>query len=92
MNEKLTKIAQVLNDSEVNGSGIYKKRSAYENRVAYLSVMEFGGDAEVQAAAKLFKAAPKLLEALDEMLDDIGRANSMPSAIKARAAIREATE
>jgi hypothetical protein len=43
------------------------------------------------ANACLIAAAPDLLEALDEMLDDIGRANSMPSAIKARAAIAKAT-
>lgn len=43
------------------------------------------------ARARLLAAAPDLLAALDEMLDDIGRANSMPSAVKARAAIAKAT-
>lgn len=45
-----------------------------------------------EANAKLIAAAPELLEALDQMLDDIGRANSMPSAVKARSVIRKATE
>lgn len=71
MNEQLTKIAEVLADSEANGSGIYRKRSAYSRRVAHFSVVEFGGDAEVESAAKLFKAAPKLLSALANLLDEV---------------------
>lgn len=36
-------------------------------------------------------AAPDLLEALDELLTDVGRASSMRGAVKARAAIARAT-
>jgi len=41
--------------------------------------------------AALRAKADALFIALDEMLDDIGRANSLPSAIKARAAIANYT-
>ena len=42
--------------------------------------------------ANLIAAAPDLLEALDELLNDVGRASSLRGAVKARAAIRKATE
>lgn len=104
MNERFDKIAQVLEDSEANGSGLYRKRSAYGKRVAHLSVMEFGGDAEVKSAAKLFKVAPKMLEALCVFADfpeDVFEGEedapfTMTVRIRdlkiARDAIREATE
>jgi hypothetical protein len=41
--------------------------------------------------ARLIAAAPDLLEALDLLLNDVGRGNSMLGAIKARAAIAKAT-
>ena len=44
-----------------------------------------------KANARLIAAAPDLLEALNALLDDVGRANSMLGAIKARAAIAKAT-
>jgi hypothetical protein len=43
------------------------------------------------ANARLIAAAPELLEALQSLLDDVGRANSMLGAVKARAAISKAT-
>ena len=42
------------------------------------------------ANAILIAAAPELLEALKALLDDVGSANSMLGAIKARAAIKKA--
>ena len=38
-----------------------------------------------------FSAVPELLEALNDLLDDVGRASSMIGARKARAAIAKAT-
>lgn len=46
--------------------------------------------AEAVANARLIAAAPLLLEALEALLDDVGRANSMLGAVKARAAIAAA--
>ena len=43
-----------------------------------------------EANARLIAAAPELLEALGSMLEDVGRASSLPSAVKARAAIAKA--
>lgn len=45
---------------------------------------------ECRANAHLLHAARDLFEALDELLSDVGRASSLPSAIKARAAIAKA--
>lgn len=42
------------------------------------------------ANARLIASAPELLEALDMLLNDVGRANSMLGAVKARAAIAKA--
>ena len=42
--------------------------------------------------ARLIAAAPELYEALNAMLNDVGRASSLPSAIKARAALAKARE
>jgi hypothetical protein len=44
-----------------------------------------------EADANLIAAAPELLEALQDLLNDVGRASSMLGAIKARAAIAKAT-
>lgn len=45
---------------------------------------------ECRANAHLLRSAKELFEALDELLSDVGRASSLPSAIKARAAIAKA--
>jgi len=50
-----------------------------------------GGDEAMEANARLIAAAPELLEALEWLLDDVGRASSMLGAVKARAAIAKAT-
>jgi hypothetical protein len=43
-----------------------------------------------EANARLMAAAPELLAALNALLDDVGRANSMLGAVQARAAIAKA--
>lgn len=48
-------------------------------------------DARMKANARLIAAAPELLDVLKAMLDDVGRASSLPSAVKARAVIAKAT-
>lgn len=48
--------------------------------------------AEALANARLIAAAPDLLEALGLLLNDVGRASSLPGAVLARAAIKKATE
>jgi len=35
--------------------------------------------------AQMFAVAPEMLEVINAMLDDVGRASSLPSAVKARA-------
>lgn len=45
---------------------------------------------ECRANAHLLRSAKELFEALDELLSDVGRASSLPSAVKARAAIAKA--
>jgi hypothetical protein len=44
-----------------------------------------------KANARLIAAAPELLAALNALLDDVGRTNSMLGAVQARAAIAKAT-
>jgi hypothetical protein len=46
---------------------------------------------EEAANTRLIAAAPELLAALNALLDDVGRANSMLGAVQARAAIAKAT-
>lgn len=45
-----------------------------------------------EADKLLIAAAPELLEALQDLLNDVGRASSMLGAVKARAAIAKATQ
>ena len=46
---------------------------------------------ESHANARLIASAPDMLAALISLLEDVGRANSMPGAVQARAAIAKAT-
>ena len=47
---------------------------------------------EQRANARLIAAAPELLDALYALLQDVGRASSLPGAVMARAAIDKATK
>jgi alkylhydroperoxidase family enzyme len=49
-----------------------------------------GRTEEDRANARLIAAAPEMLEALQDLLNDVGKASSMLGAVKARAAIAKA--
>ena len=46
---------------------------------------------ETRANARLIRASPELLSALEDLLNDVGQDSSLPGAVKARKIIREAT-
>ena len=100
MNEQLTHLAAVLDSAEVVENLIRSKESG-SYVIASTNPLELGGHEQAEAAARLFKAAPKLLEALDGMIQVYGGNRDYDGLQKslveldliksARAAIREAT-
>lgn len=63
--------------------------SPWNARVRIASVTQFSPMNGVDSAAnaRLIAAAPELLGVVDSLLSDIGRDNSMPSAVRARAVL-----
>lgn len=98
MNEKFAHTAGPWTVGTSSGNGIHCVDAIDPHRPGIVEICEVWGtfnDTEKDDMsldnARLIAAAPELLEALYLLLNDVGRANSMLGAVKARAAIAKAT-
>ena len=93
MNQHLAQIAEALDSAETIGNIVRTNTIDGGHVLVEFSPTAFGGYENAEAAAKLFKAATKLFEALQACLQKGSRWHPCdPVVVQARAAIREATE
>lgn len=76
---------------DTNGLRIWAKFAYSDSQAFELATMShFVPCTEREATARVMAASPELLEALESLLTDVGRASSLPGAVKARAALAKA--